>query len=706
MSPMTWRRKGTPGPVPAELRFFIPQACIGLVLFLLVLIGPSMALAGGITVENQDRNKLIEILDVSSGESDAIVLYSTRPQRGQPHSSERCTTNFYLLRLSRGLRGVQPSLLAENQCARGAGNASLLANGDMLLLAGDQVETWRLGEGRVSQWSFGAVDVLQGRWNELNGDGAAVDVGTDGNLVFAKGYYRKRNDSQTPSGMVVGLDSEGKTRWRLELNEPGVLLGILEAWVTPDGGALLHLLARSMDDGTAIPGADAPEGSLVISQNRLYRLSASGEPTAPIVIASFQMMDFSNPVAAPDMATDPEGFQAFLEGSTDQTRTDAWAAGDVIARPGPNGAMDVLLGARSREARMLRVGKRGEVLLDADLTTVMEQEGLPPWVDFSIDNNDVMLFGSLGTRQNRLPQGYVSRIELPDGPAVTRLAPMSELGLEEARAAGDEELQYLENNPSQQPQRLTLLGDHPVTISLVWRSRRQVIQIDEIDEQSLVYTEARDERTARQAKEVQRAQRKADRESSQQAMSSEMAEAIGVSEEEYAAMSNQERKEAMVRNGDMEAVMAAAMKQAEAAMQQISAQQGANGAAMTPEMAAAMAQAQQAMAAAGMTMPGASAANPAGSSDATRGVVAEHALLLDSNLHGTLEFEHPDGLATTLFILDRQSGDELFRKDYEDGSVYEYLDFNRYQLPLNQIAVVLSDADERKLRELTPVTTE
>jgi hypothetical protein len=183
-------------------------------------------------------------------------------------------------------------------------------------------------------------------------------------------------------------------------------------------------------------------------------------------------------------------------------------------------------------------------------------------------------------------------------------------------------------------------------------------------------------------------------------------------------MSSRDRKEAMVRTGDTEAMMAAAMKQAEAAMQQM---QGVNGAAMTPEMAAAMAQVQQAMAGAGMTSPGPAAAKPAGSDSpgpdssgpdssgpdsSGSKVAAENALPLDANLRGTIEYEHPEGAPTTLVILDRQSGKELFRKEFDDGSVYEYVDFGRYQLPLNQITVVLSDAGSRTLRELAPVMAE
>lgn len=132
-------------------------------------------------------------------------------------------------------------------------------------------------------------------------------------------------------------------------------------------------------------------------------------------------------------------------------------------------------------------------------------------------------------------------------------------------------------------------------------------------------------------------------------------------------MSNRERKEAMVRSGDMNAMMAAAMKQAELAQQQMAAQQGAGG------------------------QPG-------------RDLNAADRLPLDANLYGTIEFEHPDGAAVSLSISDRETGKEWLRKDYPDGSIYEYLDFGRFKVPLERIAVVILDGKGQTIRELAPVS--
>ncbi|MGA9573367.1 MAG: hypothetical protein WBS20_05410, partial [Lysobacterales bacterium] len=359
------------------------------------------------------------------------------------------------------------------------------------------------------------------------------------------------------------------------------------------------------------------------------------------------------------------------------------------------------------------------VLLNTSLTEAMAGEGLRKWIDFSADGDQVILYGTLRAGKNRLSQGYLCWIDLDSGSALTRLVPLSQLGLEEANNAEDEQVQYLEHNPNQQGQLLTALAGQPLVVSLVYRSRRLAIQLDEGTEQLPVYTEARDERRAQASKEAQRAQRKADREARKQTMNSDVAAAIGVSEEDYAAMSNKERKEAMVRSGDMNAILASALKQAELAKQQMAAQQGANGQTatvdMTQEMSAAIAQAQKAMANAGLTTPetqaSSAAADPApaatgGASKTTAGSTGQNTLALDANLYGTVKFEHPDGAATTLSIVDRQTGQEWLRKDYPDGSIYEYLDFGRYQAPLNRIAVIFLDGNEETIEELTPVVAD
>jgi hypothetical protein len=105
-------------------------------------------------------------------------------------------------------------------------------------------------------------------------------------------------------------------------------------------------------------------------------------------------------------------------------------------------------------------------------------------------------------------------------------------------------------------------------------------------------------------------------------------------------------------------------------------------------------------------VPGATAVPPAQAvgGKSTRDLNGADRLPLDANLYGTIEFEQPDGDAVSLSISDRETGEELLRKNYPDGSVYEYLDFGRFQAPLERIAVVIMDEKGQTIRELTPVS--
>ncbi len=698
------------------------QQLAAVFLLLVTVLEPVPASAAGATIENQDRNNAIELFDARQDGATTWLLYATRPVQGQPHFSEKCTANFYLLRLEQGLQKVEPQLLAENFCQYFGMSGHLLANGDVLTIAGGRVETWRPGSGKVRSWQMEDLAPLErvGAGPNLFGS-IPVDAARNGDVVLAAAYPRQRQDTTTPSGVVMRVSQDGEVRWAVDLDETGVLINVIEIWAAADGGAWLHAGVRPMQ-GSRLPGVSAPDGAQVVGQNRLYRVNPDGTLAAPLVLATDQMPDFSAPPPSmPDPAKDPEAFAAALEASLasteELTQGTFFGYGDIAGHTRPDGGLDLLLGRKPDESELIRLGPDGAVSLRTSLSEAMTAEGLRPWIDFSISGGRATLYGTLGTRRDRLSQGYLSRIDLDSGAVVTRLVPLSSLGLEEAKQAGDEEVQYLQHNPSQQGQLLTTLAGQPLAVSLVYRSRRQAMQLDEGTEQLVVFTEVRDQRRAEAAREAQKAQRKAERKVRKEAMDADMAAAIGVSEQEYAAMSNRERKEAMVRSGDLGAMMAAAMKQAEQAQQQMAAQQGTGGQpgapGMTPEMAAAVAQAQQAMADAGMTMPGMTAnvptatpvaPGPADTGEVNRDLNGADRLPLDANLYGTIEFEHPEGAAVSLSISDRATGKEWLRKDYPDGSIYEYLDFGRFQAPLERIAVVILDGKGQTIRELAPVS--
>jgi hypothetical protein len=653
-----------------------------------ICLGAGSVFAAGTTLENPDRNYWIAMIDALADGPRTRIFYVTYPDISQPHVREKCTANYYMLDLQPKLTNLQPKLVAENFCGHSLDKSGgLLANGDAVIVSGDRIETWRPGAGRIGSWALSDVDSVKSYGPNMTAGGMQSDISPDGNIVAAALLPRKRNDTESISGVVVGLSPSGSTRWQLELAEPNVLLGVMDIWATADGGALLHVTARPMT-GVSIPGAEAPEGAVINGQNRLYRVSADGRLSNPIVIASMQMLDMSSPPPPlPDMTTDPEGYQAALTHQARLTRMDVYTDDQLIAQARDDGSIDVLMGRGTRDARFMRIGRNGEVLRDTKLDAVLAEEGLPQWRDGYANDSQVMLFGAVSSRQYRLGQGYVAWIDIEDGSVITRVAPLSELGRDAASKAGDAEVQFLEHKPSQDPKMLTRLDGKPLMVSVVWRSRRPALQIDEATDQLVVYTEARDERRAKEEKKAQRKQRKENRNVRMQQLDVDMAAAIGVSPEEYAAMSRKERKEAMVRSGDMNAMMAAAMKQGNMAQQQDAQLSKGAGGDMNAQMAAAMAQMQQMAGAQGAAMP----ATPAAASSPPSGEVVE----LDAGRKGFVEFEHPDGKAVTLLINDKQTGRELLRKDYADGSIYEYIDFSRFGIPLNQIDVVYRDANNK-----------
>jgi hypothetical protein len=249
---------------------------------------------------------------------------------------------------------------------------------------------------------------------------------------------------------------------------------------------------------------EAPPGGTVTHQNRLYRVSATGRLSAPVAIASATLPDFSNPAPLPDfsnpaplpdVASDPAAFRKEFE--RQQALSNMEAIDQIAAHAGADGRVDVLVRRSSHvESRkgttFFQVSSDGRLTMEVSLEAAIVDEGLRIWTDFSVEGSQITLYGATGTRQNRLPQGYLSRIDIPNGRAVTRLAPLSELGLDAAINARDEQVQHLEHYPGQQPVLLTRLGTQPLMVAMVMRSRRPAIQLDEGTEQLAVLTASED----------------------------------------------------------------------------------------------------------------------------------------------------------------------------------------------------------------------
>jgi hypothetical protein len=273
---------------------------------------------------------------------------------------------------------------------------------------------------------------------------------------------------------------------------------------------------------------------------------------------------------------------------------------------------------------------------------------------------------------------------------------------------------------------VTNLGGKPLVVSVGWISKRQVLRLHEADEQLMAYTEAFDEKQAKLAKEASRTQRKTNREASKQRMNADMAAALGMTPEEYAALSNKERKEAMVRSGDMDAIMAIMAKQAQELQQAqgyqqgLSTQQAATPQDMNAQTASAMAEMQEKIAndpnmtpemrAQMSAIMGQMGQGPGGQntsqSATSKTALPENTLKVDFGKRGFIEYENKDGQFITLLIFNRQTGEELLKKDYPDGVIYEYVDFSRFNLPLQHIGVNYKDVDSLVLKDLTPVVAQ
>ena len=211
------------------------------------------------------------------------------------------------------------------------------------------------------------------------------------------------------------------------------------------------------------------------------------------------------------------------------------------------------------------------------------------------------------------------------------------------------------------------------------------------------------ERNAKAAKENARQQRKAAREVGVKKMNDDMAANVGMTPEEYNALSNKEQKEAMIRQGDPNAMIAAMMKQAQEMQQSMGG--GGQSPEMNAQMQAAMTQVQQAIQGAGYEIPGSVAASPTASPQAKpphQGNVPVEILTVDALMRGHVQFRNPDGKLTTLAVINRESGEALLNKEYADGVIDEYLNFGRYKLPLERIGVVIENSRGDVLEDLTP----
>jgi len=694
----------------------------GAVISIGLLLGSENTIASGQILVPPDSNSRITVENaVIDGDATTVFFY-TSPYLGDPNAGKECPLNFYSVTLRPGLPEANAKLVAKNVCSGIMSKGGLLDNGDALILARDRLERWRDGE-RLSSQEFSSIEATEKlRVTTDDSGGQFYAISPDGSLALAMPVTGYISGNYPDSTLVFSsLKPNGELRWEKKFSDSMAMAGGFVLWASEGGGALLRM--------------DTPkEGSMVAgSETSLLMISGAGSDTRIRLSEAAAPFDLASIKTQEDM-------QKFNE-YRDQNRSESIETLNV--KPRQDGGFDVLFqresGSGDRQGYfLLQIGPGGDIISETSLGSVLSDHGLDKWVDFYVEGDQLILLGRVMATQHgvqakrkKYMQNLVSEVPLNGGAPVSRLIPLDKRYLEAAMNAGDAEIQYLDGLPGGDPVLLTTLGSKPLDVSVGWIAKRQVLRLNEVSELLMVFTEAYEEKQAKLAKEESRKQRKAERETRKQQMNADMAAAVGMTPEEYAALSNRERKEAMVRHGDLDAMQAAAEKQASAALQGLSAQQPAMPQDVNAQIAAAMAQAQEQMAndpnmtpemraqmAAIMAQMGQGASGQATApptipatqlqaapaQDASREkTLPENALKVDSGKRGFIEYENKDGRLITLLIFNRKTGEELLKKDYPDGVIYEYIDFSRFGLPLAQIGVIYREVAGIILEDLTPV---
>lgn len=695
-----------------------------------IAISPGLFAAENIATPG-DSNSRITVENAVVKGSETTVFFLTYPDRGDPNSGKPCPLNYYSVKLRPGLPVANVDLVAKGVCSGLMQKSRLLDNGDALMVVGDRLERWRAGE-QIDSQRFSSMDAAS-KLRVSTGDMGAqfYDISPLGDVVLAvtSGGF-SQSDFPDSSMVMTNLKPDGKRRWESKLSN-----GNQDSFNTPEqvraGSGGSAVLYTSMLASGLSPAAEA----------QLHFINAKGAKKLITLNDGGDAMelDFQN---SNNMSL--EDLQKVMQKQNQSLVEDVENLG-IVARN--DGGFDVLFQLKSQgEGRegffLYRFGPNGDLQSEFPLGSHIELHGLERWFDFYIEGRQLVLLSKAPVTQKvvrnvkkKWGQNIVSWIDLETGIPTPRLIPLDERYLEAAMNAGDEGQQYLAGQPGSEPALLTTLGGEPLVVSVGWISKRQVVRLHEADDTLMAFTEVADEGQARLAKEASRKQRKADREARSQRMNSEMATAAGMSEKEFNALSNREQKEALVRSGNSDQLLDSMMRESEA----IQAQQGvspqsaprqqpgmpqdaaaqiaaamaqaqeqiANDPNMTPEMRAQMAaiMAQMGQGAGGQpaNMPGRPSQAASQKAASTPTALPENALKVDSGKRGFIEFENADGRLMTLLIFNRQTGEELMKKDYPDGVIYEYVDFSRFKLPLEQIGVIYRDVSRQTLKDLTPV---
>jgi hypothetical protein len=663
-----------------------PAFLVSTLLFIGLIFTSGTAVSAGQVLRLQDdSNSRLEVKNAVVHGDETTILFWSWPDRGDPDFRNSCATNYYTVTLRPGLPDLEPRLMAKGACAGRSSllHGGLLADGTGRFIVEDRLEQWRDGE-RLSSEPFSSIDHVGSlRVHSSEMGSQYFDWSQSGDMVMAimvSGYAA--SDWPEASMVIAALTPDNEKRWLMKLNDQRIMMDRL--WAGDDGGALLSI-------STTDPASMVPD-----PESRLLVVSAEGEMNYVSLMEVAEPFDFQSMQPGSE-----EDLQEFFE-HQENNRSESIEKLSARARKG--GGFDVLFWRESSDDQrngqfVQHLDKRGNVVSEMALGSSIEDHGLDRWFDFYVEGNQLVLLSNypvtqrgVNSRRKAWPQTIVSRMDLKTRQIDSRLIPLDRQYLEAAMNAGDEGQQYLEGKPGGTPVLLTSVAGTPLSVSQGWVNKRQTLRIYEATGDLVAFTEGWDKHQAKLAKEEKSRQRKANRQAQAQQRDQDMQATLGMSQDEFDALSEEEQVMLMMQDGNMEAMMASVMKQAQSA-------QGQSG--MTPEQAAqmeaSMAQVQQMMQGNSTSMAGAAVQEPSPPEPATNPGAS---FTVDALMRGRIQYISPGGSAATLSIIDRQDGKELMTRDYPDGKIDEYVSLGRYQIPTEQIGALIKDPNGEILEDL------
>lgn len=638
------------------------------------------ALAGSSYIDPGDTNGMIRVKNAIVHGNETTVLFSTSPYSSDPEARNPCPHNYYTATLKPGLAKPEVNMIAKGVCAGVAQEGHLLKNFEAIILANDRLERWKQGEQVSSQSVSKFEDVADLGVSSAKMGGQFFAMSAGGSLAVA---------ILGQTTMLALMNAEGEQRWRVVLPSQGMGENPQNLYISPLDNVLYH--TEEMH---------GPGSSLAT----LYFVSPDGEKKRILLTRVDENLlqlngdDISN-----------EELTAFLQ---QQATVKQESVRKVMVDERVDGGFDVLFERDSPDkARsgqfLVHISPAGLLEWEFALGTYLKDHGLENAKEFRVNDKHLELVSSVlvtfptpNGKRRKYPQIAVSRIALDGSGGITRLLPLDQRYMEAALLAGDEGRQHLEGFPEGDPVLLTTLSGETLVVAKGKADNQPAVRFYEVTDDLMVYTEVWDANQARIAKEASRQQRKADRASRMSNMRADQAAAAGMSESEFNALGKNEQLQAIVANGGQQQLMATAQREAALVQQQMAADPN-----MTPEMKAQMnaVLAQMAQMQGGSVPTVAPQAMPVPRAKSAGNPDNDNAIVLDAGGGAFLEFENTDGRQMTLLIFDRNSGEELLKKDYADGVIYDYINFQEFDRPMDQLGILYREVSGMILADLTPV---